>query len=230
MKARILIAIVAIGLGLSAFAQPKAATPKSAAKEPAFEPIADDPKLPRVLLIGDSISMGYTVPVRNLLKGKANIHRIPENGGPTTNGVAKLEKWLGNAKWDVIHFNWGLHDLKVMPDGQRQVPPDAYEKNLRELVQRLKATGARLIWASTTPVPAGKLNPARKPSDVTVYNAIAKRIMEENQIATDDLYRFALPQLTKIQQPANVHFTANGSEALASQVASSIEKALAQTK
>src|SRR5216117_2326804 len=76
-------------------------------KDPSFEPVADDEKLSRVLLIGDSISMGYTIPVRNLLKGKANVHRVAENGGPTTNGLAKLKSWLGNRKWDVIHFNWG---------------------------------------------------------------------------------------------------------------------------
>jgi hypothetical protein len=66
--------------------------------------------LPRVLLIGDSISMGYTLDVRELLKGKANVHRIPTNGGPTTNGLKNIKAWLGDSKWDVIHFNWGLHD------------------------------------------------------------------------------------------------------------------------
>src|SRR5437773_1839023 len=119
-------------------------TSSAAAQDPAFAIVADDPTLPRVLLIGDSISIGYTVPVRNLLKGRANLHRIPENGGPTTNGLAKLSKWLGTSKWDVINFNWGLHDLKIMPDGKRQVGPEDYEKNVRELVRRLKATGAKL--------------------------------------------------------------------------------------
>src|SRR6476620_12659536 len=91
--------------------------------EPAFAQIQDDPALPRVLLIGDSISIGYTVPVRELLQGKANVHRIPTNGGPTSNGLKNIDKWLGNGKWDIIHFNWGIHDLKFMPDGKRQVEP-----------------------------------------------------------------------------------------------------------
>jgi hypothetical protein len=43
--------------------------------DPSLDPINDDPALPRVLLIGDSISMGYTLPVRTALKGKANVHR-----------------------------------------------------------------------------------------------------------------------------------------------------------
>ncbi len=59
-----------------------------------------------MLLIGDSISIGYTMPVRKLLEGKANVHRIPTNGGPTKNGIANIDNWLGTKKWDVIHFNW----------------------------------------------------------------------------------------------------------------------------
>ena len=98
-------------------------------KDPAFAPVTDDPKLPRVLLVGDSISIGYTLPVRKLLEGKANVHRIPENGGPTSNGTAKIDKWI-EGKWDVIHFNWGLHDLKLV-DGKHQVSLEDYEKNLR---------------------------------------------------------------------------------------------------
>ena len=80
----------------------------TAPANPAMRPIQDVPGLPRMLLIGDSISIGYTLPVRERLAGKANVHRIPENGGPTTNGLARLDAWLGTQRWDVIHFNWGL--------------------------------------------------------------------------------------------------------------------------
>lgn len=195
--------------------------------DPSLQPIVDEPGLPRVLLIGDSISIGYTLPTRELLKGKANVHRILTNGGPTTNGVANIDKWLGDGKWDVIHFNWGLHDLKIMPDtGKQQVSLADYESNLRKLVARMKATGARLIWCSTTPVPDGKLNPPRSNGDVLAYNAAAKKIMEEQGVAFDDLYAFTQPQLEKLQLPANVHFKPEGSQALAKQVAASIERAL----
>lgn len=230
MKIIILLGSLLAVTSLTGLAQPERSpaktSPPSVAQDPAFAPVADDPKLPRVLLIGDSISIGYTLPVRKLLAGKANVHRPPENGGPTTNGLSRLSSWLGAGKWDVIHFNWGLHDLKFMADGQRQVSPEAYAQNLRELVRRLEATGAKLIWASTTPVPDGKLSPARKNADVLAYNAIAGQIMSEHRIAIDDLYSFAQPQLASLQRPANVHFTADGSEALARQVAVSIEAVL----
>ncbi len=205
-------------------AQQQTKAKKKRRPSPAFAKIVDDPKLPRVLLIGDSISIGYTLATRELLKGKANVHRIPTNGGPTSRGVANIDKWLGDGKWNVIHFNWGLHDL-VYINGKHQVPVDEYEKNLRKLVQRMKGTGATLIWCSTTPVPKSVV-PPRKSDDVQKYNAVAAKIMEENGIATDDLYMFANERLEKIQRPANVHFTPEGSKVLAGQVAKTILGAL----
>lgn len=194
--------------------------------DPALAAIEDKAGLPRVLVIGDSISIGYTLPVRKLLDGKANVHRIPENGGPTTNGLAKIDKWLGDGKWDVIHFNWGLHDLKRDAQDKHQVGIGDYEKNLRELVSRMKKTNAKLIWCSTTPVPDAKVNPPRKNEDVIAYNTVAKKIAVAHGVAIDDLYEFAFPRLGNIQQKANVHFSKEGSEALAEVVAASIRKSL----
>ena len=71
----VLIAIL-LAAALSGLAQVNDFTPQS----PAFAPVTDQPGLPRVLLIGDSISIGYTMTVRQELAGKANVHRIPENG------------------------------------------------------------------------------------------------------------------------------------------------------
>jgi acyl-CoA thioesterase-1 len=205
------------------------------APHPAFAPVTDDPQLPRVLLIGDSISIGYTVAVRERLAGKANVHRIPVNGGPTTRGLSDMDVWLGDRKWDVIHFNWGLHDLKYIDAqgklvdvsrGRQQVPIDEYEKNLESLVQRLRQTGARLIWRSTTPVPAGA--EGRAPEDAPRYNEVAARIMQRHGIPIDDQYTFALPRLAEIQLPANVHFTEEGSRQLGAQAAAAIARALAE--
>jgi arylsulfatase A-like enzyme/lysophospholipase L1-like esterase len=197
---------------------------------PAMRPIPDDPKLPRVLLIGDSISIGYTLEVRKLLAGKANVHRIPMNGGPTTRGVEQLDKWLGTGRWDVVHFNWGLHDLKIMTNGEHQVELAQYEANLRQLVKKLKASGAKLIWASTTPVPDGKLNPPRHPVDVVRFNEAALRVMKESGVTVNDLYAFALPLLSEIQLPSNVHFKPEGSVELAKPVADAIAAALAERR
>lgn len=206
---------------------------KKRAPNPAFAKVVDDPALPRVLLIGDSISIGYTVDVRKLLEGKANVHRIPANGGPTTRGLQSIDAWLGDSKWDVIHFNWGLHDLKyisekgglVAPEkGKQQVSIADYEKNLTKLVERLEQTKAKLIWRNTTPVPEGAAG--RVVGDSAKYNAVAAKIMQQHNIPTDDQFSFVKPQMKKLMRPANVHFTAEGSLALAKQAVATIEKAL----
>ena len=215
---------------LALFALATAAFAQNPAKSGPLASIEDQPGLPRVLLIGDSISIGYTLPVRELLKGKANVHRIPTNGGPTKNGTANIEKWLGTGKWDVIHFNWGIHDLKFMPDGKRQVEAEDYEKNLRTLVARMKASGAKLIWATTTPIPDGELNPPRKFGKVPEYNAIAKRVMTENGVAIDDLNAAITPRIAELQNPKDVHFKPEGYAFLAKQVAASIGTALPAKK
>jgi acyl-CoA thioesterase-1 len=185
--------------------------------------------LPRVLIIGDSISMGYTPFLQKELASTVEVVRITENGGPTANGVAKLDSWLGASKWDVIHFNFGLHDLKRMEDGQPQVPLPAYENNLRLIVARLRQTGAKLIWASTTPVPEGKVSPPRIPADVPLYNEAAARVMRDNGVAINDLYAHALAELPQWQRPVNVHFTDAGSAALAAKAAASIREALSRS-
>ncbi|MSU48255.1 MAG: SGNH/GDSL hydrolase family protein [Opitutus sp.] len=193
----------------------------------AFAPVAEDPKLPRVLLIGDSISIGYTPAVRGLLGGVANVQRIPDNGGPTTRGLALIDEWLGDGRWDVIHFNFGLHDIARVNAGQPRVTAADHGKNLRALVARLKATGARVIFATTTPVPNAEVRPVRRDADVIAYNAIATGVMAADGVAVNDLYAMARPRLDAIQQPANVHFTSEGYRALAEPVAAAIRAQLA---
>ena len=202
-------------------------------------PIQDVPGLPRVLLIGDSISIGYTLDVRAELEGIANVHRPPTNGGPTLRGLDQLDSWLGDQPWDVIHFNWGLHDLKhiaadseprhagaLVPveEGEPMVPLDAYEENLRRLVKRLQKTNASLIWCATTPIPLGARG--RLPADGPRYNAVARSLMRAHGIPVNDLFSFASPHLEKIQRPKDVHFTPEGSALLASEVTREIVRAL----
>lgn len=197
------------------------------ASDPAYSPVADVPGLPRVLLIGDSISVGYTLPVRAALRGRANVHRPPGNCSSTGHGLTQLERWLGKGTWDVIHFNFGLHDAKLPPEGVRHSPPERYEANLREIVRRLKVTGARLVWATTTPVPlGGNLAPNRRFGDIATYNRIALKVMQDEGVAVDDLHAAVLPHLEQVGRPRDVHFTPEGSNLLAGHVAAAIEREL----
>jgi len=224
----LLFAVACVSLAFaSATAQEKRKPRKKRRPHPAFEKIKEDPNMPRVLLIGDSISIGYTVPVRKLLEGKANVLRIPANGGPTTRGVQNLDKWLDVGKLDVIHFNFGLHDARLEPDtGKCQVDLKSYEENLRKIVERLKKTGAKLIWATTTAVVDGP-GRKRRNSDIIAYNEAALRVMKEAGIQIDDLYSELMKiEREKITTPDGTHFTPEGYDFLAKFVAASICKAL----
>ena len=203
-----------------------------------FAPIKDDPKLPRVLILGDSISIGYTLAVRELLKGKANVHRAPTNCGPTTRGLEQIDAWLSDSEWDVIHFNWGLHDLKRVkadsgknsndPTDPRQAEPEQYEANLRAMVERLKATGATLVFGTTTPVPDGGVRPHRDPEDSVRYNEIAAGIMKEHGITVNNLFAVIAEGDPGYGKPADVHFTRAGSKALGDEVVRAIRAAVAR--
>jgi lysophospholipase L1-like esterase len=192
----------------------------------AMAKITDDPKLPRVLLIGDSISIGYTVDVRKLLKGKANVHRIPTNGGATDIGLANIDAWLGEGKWDVIHFNFGLHDAKFLSETELRHPRDRYVANLQKLVDRMQKTGAKLIFATTTPTPE-VLSPTRRFDKISERNQLAVELMKKEGVAIDDLYAVVIPVEEKIRRPNDLHYIPEGYALLAQAVTASIEAQLA---
>ncbi|MCA9144834.1 MAG: SGNH/GDSL hydrolase family protein [Planctomycetaceae bacterium] len=190
---------------------------KVAGQSNAWDFVVDDPKLPRVLLIGDSVSRGYTQSVRKALAGKANVHRAPANCGPTSLGMKKIDVWLGDGKWDVIHFNFGIHD--------RNTPLAEYCQRLETLVERMKATGAKLIWASTTPIPD---DVAKKQTAASIIerNEAAAAIMAKHKVAVDDLFTAITPHLATMQNPNDVHFNASGYEFLGQRVADAITETL----
>lgn len=116
-----------------------------------------------------------------------------------------------------------LADAKLPPEGVRHASPEVYEKTFRQLVTRLRATGAKLICATTTPVPmGGNLAPNRRFDSVDKYNAIAARVMAEMGVATNDLNAAIAPHVTRVGRPNDVHFTPEGSALLAGEVARAI--------
>jgi hypothetical protein len=195
-------------------------------------------KLPNVLIIGDSISIGYLPFVKELMKDKALVTRPynedgnPENCQGTTNGVKNIDKWIGDTKWDVIHFNFGLHDIKHVdpvtrenskdPEHPHQADLKQYKKNLTVIVEKLKVSGAKLIFATTTPYPDDVGGPLRDPGMPEKYNKAALKIMKKNGITVNDLFAFVLPRMEELQRPKNVHFTETGSRELAKVVTESI--------
>jgi len=188
--------------------------------------------LPTIVLIGDSIRMGYVPVVTELLKDKANVVAAEKNGGDTNRVLANLKEWAIAHKPAVVHFNSGLHDLKVSRKTKKpQVSIEDYEKNLREIVDRLqKATKARLIFATTTPI-QDKLHAVRggefdrHEADVKRYNDVALKVMKEKGVEIDDLHAIVTEAgVAKIQRPDGTHYTPDGSQTLAKAVVKSVTK------
>ncbi|MCC9642490.1 SGNH/GDSL hydrolase family protein [Rhodopirellula sp. JC740] len=204
-------------------------------------PEVDNPNLPNVLLIGDSISIGYTAYVRRDLIGKADVYRIPTNAKNSAYGLEHLNDWLEmkSLKWDVIHFNWGLWDLcyrhpesnvqgnRDKVNGTLTESLEGYRSNMKKIVARLKQTDATLIWCTTTPVPTGEAG--RKLGDDVKYNLVAAEIMKANKVRMNDLHSHARLRLPETMvRKGDVHFTEEGYIHLGSKVAEEVSAAIAK--
>lgn len=160
-----------------------------------------------MLIIGDSISIGYTPTLTERLT-QYKVKRIPVNGSHTRVGVANIDEWLSDHPgWECISFNFGLHDLSH----NRLVPIDEYESNLRIISERIKQATPHPVFILTTTSPANET--IYKDSDVIAYNEVAIRIMTELGIPMIDAYGASLeiPQLhLHPDLMDDVHYTAEG--------------------
>ena len=170
---------------------------------PAF---AQDKEKPRVLLLGGAIynelSRGAAAELRDrveLVYPRYTHDEVID----TKTALAKLDQWLGEKEWDLIHFNFGLGDLvhrapgvqqvHVLPrhaGGVRNTPPDVYQRNLEAIVTRLKATKAKLVWASTTPIRSSATD-IFEPGSAVEYNAIAAKVMKKHGVVINDMHPYA---------------------------------------
>lgn len=193
--------------------------------------------LPKVLIIGDSISIGYTPFVEAHLKGKAEVFHNQGNAQHTGIGLEKIDSWLGKTTWDVIHFNWGLWDLcyrnpeslnqgnRDKKEGSQTFTPEQYGENLEKLVLRLKQTGAKLVFATTTYVPEGEVG--RFENANIEYNKVALKIMKKHGVKVNNMSRYS-KRIHKKHRKAggDVHYTKIGYEWLSKPVSKIIEKQL----
>lgn len=190
---------------------------------------------PRVLIIGDSISIGYTPFVKEYFKGKASIKHNPGNAQHTGTGLKQIDKWLGNRNWDIVQFNWGLWDMAYRnPDAKASGNRDKvngtvtysiheYASNLDSLVTYIKSkTNAKLIFVTTSHVPNDEAG--RFSSDPEKYNAAAKAIMKKHDVQVNDIYGISV----KIHQENgfgtdDVHYTPEGYRKLGEVISSFLE-------
>jgi acetyl esterase/lipase/dienelactone hydrolase/lysophospholipase L1-like esterase len=192
------------------------------------------PAAPKVVLIGDSIRLGYAPRVINRLAGKAVVVSPPENGGDSANLLAHLDEWVVREKPDVVHLNCGLHDLKrARKDGRFQVELGRYEENLRRIVGLIREkTDASIVFADTTPViddrhARRRADFDRVEADVRRYNAAAVAVMAKLGVPVNDLHGVVEHEgVENAIGPDGVHYTAAGSARLAEAVSDCVLRQL----
>lgn len=212
-------------------------------KRPEFAYVQNNPDLPNILIYGDSISMDYTLRVREKLKDKANVYRVYCNGGDTEKVIPAMRKvhdamspyWSFN--WDVIHFNSGLHDLKYLDEngkydsknGKQVRSAAEYADNLKSIFAYFGevAPDAKIIYATTTPVPQN--SSGRKAGDALKFNEAALKVCKDYpEIEINDLYALTKPNFSKWRiRPGNVHYNQLGQQSQGDEVANVILKVLA---
>ncbi|MCH9653737.1 MAG: SGNH/GDSL hydrolase family protein [Planctomycetes bacterium] len=196
-----------------------------------------DKSLPYILLLGDSISNGYNVTVRERLLGKANVlwggsvfGKNPDMAKLVKDTVINREKQIGR-KIKVVHVNWGLHAMKFVDDnnhlktpetGQRCVPLEDYGNDLETFVTSFQKTGSKLIWASTTPVNGSAW---ARDGDSVAYNAVAASVMKRHGVMINDLYTYVKENKLH-KKHGDCHFNAEASARLAIPITESILRVL----
>ena len=174
------------------------------------------PPQPRVLLLGDQIYQQPASELAKALQGKAEVVYVRLQPGEIFHSsflLANLDRFLGDGRWDLIHFNVGLGDLihrapgmrsfRVLPPqsgGVRATPPELYRSNLKSITDRLQATGARVVWASTTPIRHSGTEVFITGSEVE-YNQIAAEVMKSRGVPINDMHAY-VKDLIDMDRPA----------------------------
>ena len=181
--------------------------------------------LPLVVLIGDSIRMGYQDHIVSQLAGRAEVWAPEENGGDSRNVLSHLDQWVFSRQPDLVHVNCGLHDLKRAFGAESAVPLAEYERNVRQILQRLqRELNGAVVWATTTPVDETWHHQNkgfdRLEADVEAYNAAARAVAEDLGVPIDDLFAVIEGEgKARLLTQDGVHFTDEGSQLLGRVVA-----------
>ena len=182
---------------------------------------------PHVIIIGDSISLGYTPYVQmqvpnvdhngecGLLTDATAAH---DNAGSSAREAACIGKWLAGQHYDIVHFNAGMHDVFVAGCAQgntaHEVELSDYLMNLQTVIDAIRAHGAIPVFATTTPVEGAVA--CHSDSDIQAYNMAAVDMMRAEGVRVDDLYAAILP--VQAQYHHGIHFTHAGYQRLAAVV------------
>jgi hypothetical protein len=183
-----------------------------------------DATLPRVLLIGDSIVVGYNEFVAKALEGKVNVAFYATSkcvGDPAI--IKELTCALDNYDFRLIHFNNGLHGFTNTEE--------EYGKFLAKYTDKLEklAPDSQLVWAMSTPITEVG-NPAAMDVDkndrVLERNRLAAEIMSQRGIPVNDLYSLVAERQSEFSSGDGYHYNEAGRKYLGEHVAEVISEIL----
>jgi lysophospholipase L1-like esterase len=178
--------------------------------------------------------MAYQPRVKKVLADEAVVVGPGENCQSSVYLLAHLDQWLLElGSPDVAHWNCGLHDAGYNPHRKpMQIPLERYVENVRAIHEKLKATGARLVWATTTPVhPHRPLTPTHwswKNADINRYNAAVLDLMRAEHVRVNDLHAVVASDYDGYMAEDQLHLTPAGAQACADAVVGVVRVALSQ--
>lgn len=191
-------------------------------------------KVRNVLLIGDSIRMGYDKAVQKTLAGKANVFFPPENCEMASRVLRYLHEWkgdlMGKDEVDVLHWNAGLWDTLRLFGEDVHTPIDVYAYYIERICIRIQKRfpNAKVIFATSTQVQSEKMgdNFKRYNKDIETYNAVAVDIVRKYGFEVNDLYAVSAALPPEAHSDPVHYYTAMGTEAFTNQVLSYVVPAL----
>lgn len=154
-----------------------------------------DPHKTSILLIGDSIRMGYCKTVRDQLRDVANVFYPAENCRNTQNVITRLNAWSKEFPADeigIVQFNCGHWDVAHWnSDEESLTSPEEYRRNIQMIIRLLRKLfpKAKVVFATTTAMnPSGivGVNP-RSNHEIELYNRVAVEVAKESDILVNDL-------------------------------------------
>lgn len=180
----------------------------------------------KVLLIGDSIRMGYDNYVKESMKDFADVFFTKENNTFTHNILRNFHGWtdaLGLYEADVIHWNVGHWDTVRIYGDEPLTKHDVYADNLVRISRRIKLLfpDAKQIFATSTPViEEGFIEEfeCRKNSDVILYNKLAKEALTPEGVIINDLHAVVYGKPDSLHSDQTHYYTAEATRLLGDKV------------
>jgi len=185
-------------------------------------------KLPKVLLLGDSIRMSYQLTVAKILSGRAEVVGPADNCQFSSYTLDSIHRWVSDLGVpDVVHWNNGIHDAGHNPDRTPvQIPLETYGKNLELILSRLKEMTPNVIWATSTPVhpdrPFRDDQWAWRNEEIDQYNLVATELMNKRGVPINDLHSLVAANPGLYLSEDQLHLSSEGIEKCAEAVAKAI--------